>query len=151
MVTSLKLSKMLWDKGLKIQPEKWWTLETTGYQIRTDFRQAFADNIKDKQIDHCPAYLTDELLAVLPGHIKVLSISATETVYFEIRKWRDNVNNIVYCVEYKGGSSYAMQPSKQDKSLTEALGLMCFELLLNGYIYSKKTKMLKKRGKHGNW
>ena len=54
-----------------------------------------------------------ELGNELPGRIMVHSISVKEYSFLECRKWVDCSGKVVYCAQYSGASSYAIEPSEQ--------------------------------------
>ena len=110
---SLELAKELWKLGLKIETEKWWA------DTLTDRRWG-----KDTFVFR--AYSTDELLAVLPYKINKID-------YLIIRK-----AFVGYYVQYWDYESKEMIGKMNNKSLPEALGLMCKYLLTNGYEFNGK-------------
>jgi hypothetical protein len=59
MTCSLKLSKKLWDKGLRIETEKWWVCRTPN-KFEIEIQKPFVIYA------NYPAPSTDELLAVMP-------------------------------------------------------------------------------------
>ena len=118
--TSLPLAKELLELGLKIETEKWWV-------SCDEFSHNW--NISNSKVgwkESIPAPSTDELLEVLPCCI----YKDTDSFNLCISK-----NPLGFWVKY---DSKYRTISIDNKSLPEALGLMCKYLLTNGYEFNGK-------------
>ena len=126
MTTSFELSKQLWDLGLKIGTEKCWQRDS----LRDSWKIMIYKVRGEYHIEYLlPAYSTDELLAVMPKEITIIHIGLLVggfCISFETANWKDNLH------------------LESDKSLPEAIGLMCEWLLDNGYHYDSEKKELVK-------
>lgn len=137
MTTSFELSKALYEKGLKIETEKFycdisrqWREEEPHFELYQDsVAKSRQYNSKDQELQY-PAPSTDELLAVMPYKINKID-------YLAIRKAYEG-----YYIQYWDYESEAIK-IKED-SLPGALGLMCLWLLKNGYCYNPETKMIER-------
>ena len=119
---SLPLSKELWELELKIETEKWWIIYDREWEcVYIKYHEELAD-----VNNYYPAYSTDELLVVLPYKINKID-------YLVIRKAFTG-----YYVQYWDYESKEMIGKMNNKSLPEALGLMCKYLLTNGYEFNGK-------------
>lgn len=129
MTTLLSLSKELWEKGLRIDTEKWWN-NLNSWQV---ISKVCNDDIvwrnegRGIDIENYPAPSTDELLAVMP--------SKKDNEYLTIKK---DTNNY-YIVFYTSKSLVTGQ------GLPETLGKMCLWLLSNGWRYDEESKCLVKK------
>ncbi len=145
--TLLTLSKRLWEKGLRLETEKWWFilrkqiinpteeeikklgvfkivgLEGMWFYYDCFYPELHSNLPTEKEIEEMsgqiyPAYSTDELLAVMPRNISIKQYDEKDSVRFQ--------------VEFDEG--YMKQKTyRYDNSLPEALGLMCEWLMDNGY------------------
>ncbi len=127
MTTSLELSKQLYEKGFRIDTERTycdisgqWREEKPHFILyESDIAKARQQN-KSKELQY-PAPSTDELLAVMPRTISLQNNKDEWAVYF-INKRHKEAN----------------------KSIPEALGIMCLWLLENGCHYNPETKMIER-------
>lgn len=120
MTTSLSLSKELWEKGLKIETEKWWYLQQNSAEYRTGHWESLKKGDNDFTVTSYPAPSTDELFAVMPTLIVI---------------WKMEEGYYRCCV-------HNIDQFYDDKFLPEALGKMCLYLLENNYIY-KDERLVK--------
>ncbi len=128
--TSLQLSKQLYEKGLKIETEKWWNFDCKK-PLHLDNevfegKLLYHDNPDKAGYSYIPAPSTDELLAVMPVYI--------DEHYLTIRKDVENYYNVHY------GSKILVTRVE----ISEALGLMVKWLLENGWKYDETNKLLVK-------
>ena len=133
---SLELAKELWKLGLKIETEKWWV-------SCDEFSRNW--NISNSKVgwkESIPAPSTDELLACLAPCYKVKygNYDKEVYIYLQIDKHPDirKGYRCAYYPEFNDEAKPFFNLNFMDKSLPEALGLMCKHLLINGYIFNGK-------------
>jgi len=126
-MTSLPLSKQLYEKGLKIETEKWWVKYYDKWQIIKNFENDFY-----RDWEYYPAPSTDELLAVMP--------KATNQDDWELEICTEFEE--LWCIQYINVHTNTVEIETQDKEIAEALGKMCLFLLSNGYVYDEQKKLL---------
>ena len=125
---SLELSQKLYEKGLRIETEKWWTRSYLISKKEND--PYFITQRPYHKPDEYPAPSTDELLAVMPYKI-------------------DNQHYLVIGKAFKGFIiryfNYGeLQLCKTEgEILPESLGKMCEWLLDNGWVYDEQGSFLK--------
>lgn len=132
MTTSRDLSEKLSKAGLEIESEKYHIFNKVRevWQVKIGLSECVKEHTESWK--YIPAPSSDELLAVMPEYTTINEIPGVDTL--EITKLRPNL----YVVRYGIMIAY------NDKSLPEALGLMCLWLLQNGYHYDKEKKCLVK-------
>ncbi len=129
--TSLELSKYLYEHGVVLETEKWWVPDILNNELhwRIDkFNSGYTCLWKDTKLEKIPAFSCEELLEMLPETIEV-----GKDYHLEILKV-DNQFIIGYRNFYINTAADApCIITTFNKSLPEALGLMCEWLLDNGY------------------
>ena len=126
---SLELAKELLELGLKIETEKWWIIYDKEWDcVYIESKEELADTN-----NYSPAYSTDELLAVLPYEIKEAIVYEQQMYYWLKIEKELNHYIVLYLDENNDGLKFT-----DDKSLPEALGLMCKYLLQNGFEFNGK-------------
>lgn len=132
-VTNLELSKQLKKVGVTQKSKFYWLIDTHWNKYNVSLQ----NKILHKKQKYYSAFLSDELLNMLPDRLQVQSFSDKEWAYLNIRKYKNRENKIQYVVEYSGASSYAIQPQENDSSLVNTLALMVIHLLKNKLIEVK--------------
>ena len=127
---SLELAKKLYDKGLRLETEKWGYLVHRVDRIIEICADENFDPYSNEEVDVLrtdrmyPALSTDELLAVMPDMFSIIKLPKDYGV-----KDMDGK----YAVLKKGGRAEVW-----DYNPSEALGLMCEWLLDNGWKFNGK-------------
>ena len=130
-MTPLQLSQELWKLGLRITTEKRW-VEYKTQEFSLYDRNTFPARWSGREY---PAYSTEELLEVLPAKL----IKNNRDYWFHITF----VGMREYSVYYGDILKKKIMLNFEDKSLSDALGLMCKYLLENGYTYNPENGLRK--------
>lgn len=115
MITSLELSKRLYEKGLRIETENWWIEQTNGWRI-CSYPPALSS--LTRTWNGYPAPSTDELWGVLPDTFSISHV----VYYLHITKFVGD-REILAVVRYRTWSEDILI-EKDNSSPSEALGLM---------------------------
>jgi hypothetical protein len=132
MVTSLELSKKLWEKGLRFKSEKYHCQSPDGEWIVLPIPDLPNAGNYWENVSAISAYSTDELLTVMP---------------YMIYEDSDNFNLLIrkspkdYVIRY---DSKYRAINRDNKILVEGLGELCLWLLDNGYKFDTAKKMIVK-------
>ena len=137
MTLSLELSKTLWERGVKLETEKWWVDFHQGYgEDHREYNKKLIWELryKDSSIyfpNRIPAPSTDELVEILPREISIMQLPEGDSFRWDV-----------------GYNAYQMKLQKfeyaKNGELPEALAKMVIYLLDNGYHFNPEKKRLER-------
>ena len=127
---SLELSQKLYEKGLRIETEKWWTRSYLISKKEND--PYFITQRPYHKPDEYPAPSTDELLTIVDREAILEAIHFSEVYVEHYRKFQDIAPALIFFEFIQDVNN---------------LGKMCEWLLDNGWVYDEAAKCLIKTGR----